>query len=181
MDNLIRLGGGFTSRCRQWWFRLRGMRIAGPCRLGAIEVPRHAAHISLAAGVALDDGVTLIVSDATGREPYISIGERCYLNRHTIIDASVGIEIGADVMVGPGCYITDHDHAPGGDGRPASGALVGAAVRIGARSWLGAHVVVLKGVQIGEGAIVGAGAVVTHHVPAGARVAGVPARPLHSR
>ncbi len=181
MDNLIRIAGGFASRCRSWWLRLRGARLEGRCRLGRIDVPRRAAEIVLADGVALDHGVALIVSGAVGSLPKIRIGARCYLNRSVIIDASERIEIGTDTMVGPGCYVTDHDHVTGADGRPASGSLAGAPVRIGERCWLGAHVVVLKGVRIGDGAVVGAGAVVTRDVPPGARVAGVPARPLAER
>jgi acetyltransferase-like isoleucine patch superfamily enzyme len=49
-------------------------------------------------------------------------------------------------------------------------------VVIGDRVWLGTRAVVLKGVTIGDGAVVAAGAVVTRDVPAGAVVAGVPAR-----
>jgi len=37
---------------------------------------------------------------------------------------------------------------------------------------------VLPGVTIGDGAVVGANAVVSHDIPPGARVAGVPARPI---
>lgn len=42
--------------------------------------------------------------------------------------------------------------------------------------WVGARAVILAGVTIGENAIVAAGAVVSSDVPAGAVVAGVPAR-----
>ena len=70
--------------------------------------------------------------------------------------------------------VTDSDfHALVVDGveQPADGP-----VRIGDRVWIGTRAVVLKGVTIGDGAVVAAGAVVTRDVPAGAVVAGVPAR-----
>ena len=41
---------------------------------------------------------------------------------------------------------------------------------------VGANSTVLPGVEIGEGALVGAGSVIVHDVPAGAVVAGNPAR-----
>lgn len=41
--------------------------------------------------------------------------------------------------------------------------------------WIGTGVKILKGVSIGDGAIVAAGAVVTHDIPDGCMVAGVPA------
>lgn len=43
---------------------------------------------------------------------------------------------------------------------------------------IGAGAIVLKGVTIGAGAVIGAGTVVTRSVPAGATMAGNPARPV---
>jgi acetyltransferase-like isoleucine patch superfamily enzyme len=106
----------------------------------------------------------------------IVIGESTYINRTTMIDACHRLEIGAHCMIGPFCYITDHDHAFGTAHDPGAGPLISEPTYIGDRCWLGAHVSVLKGVTIGEGSVIGAGSVVTKSLPAGVVAVGNPAR-----
>jgi len=60
-------------------------------------------------------------------------------------------------------------------------ALMAAPIVIGEEAFLGARTFVLPGVEIGTGAITGACAVVTRDVPAGAVVAGNPARVIRQR
>jgi acetyltransferase-like isoleucine patch superfamily enzyme len=66
-------------------------------------------------------------------------------------------------------------NAPGGDlsKRPP---LKCAPVQIDDDVWIGIGAIILKGVHIGAGASIAAGSVVTRDVPAGAKVAGNPAR-----
>ena len=66
-------------------------------------------------------------------------------------------------------------NAPYGD-RARRPALITHPVRIDDDVWIGIGAIILKGVHIGTGARVAAGSVVTKNVPAGARVAGNPAR-----
>jgi acetyltransferase-like isoleucine patch superfamily enzyme len=84
-------------------------------------------------------------------------------------------------MIGPHCYITDHDHGFARDKAVHEQPLVGSPVTIGDDAWIGAGAIILKGVSIGEGAIVAAGAVVTKSVVAQAKVAGVPAQQIGTR
>lgn len=127
---------------------------------------------------ALDRGVVLLCSGERQAEPKIRIGTRTYVNRHTMIDAAVSIEIGEDCGIGPFCYITDHDHGFEEGKAPLQGALRSQPTRIGDRVWIGAQVTVLKGVNIGEGAVIGAGSVVTHDIPPSSIAVGIPARVL---
>jgi len=178
-DLFLRYPASVASRARRVWLGLLGVRFTGRADLRRISIPRNPWDISLGA-CALDDGVVLLATGDRRTQaqggPRIVIGNGVYINRWTMLDASDCIEIGDGVMIGPHGYITDHDHGTAQAGPVGAQPLVSKPTRIGRGAWLGAHVSVLKGVSIGEGAVVGAGAVVTRDVPAGAIVAGVPAK-----
>lgn len=175
---VLRGSASCLSRLRIIILRLLGARIGPNCRLESIQVPRNPWDIDLAEGVALDRDVVLLATGQRASKARISIGARSYVNRWAMIDASCLITIGADVMIGPGTYITDHDHGTGYDLPPRELPLVEAATIIEDNVWIGANATILKGVTIGKGAVIGAGSVVTKPVTAGDRVAGVPARSM---
>lgn len=177
---IFRAHSALVSRLRNVRFRALGTRIDGYAWLRRVSIPRQWSDVRIEAGVALDDGVTLLCSDAPKRDKIV-VGARSYINRNTILDASESLTIGDDCMIGPGCYLTDHDHSTKAGLPPGSQPLISKPTFLGNRVWLGAHVVVLKGVTIGDDAVVGAGAVVTRNVAAGTTVAGVPARPLAAK
>ena len=178
---LIRLCEGLASRFRNLWFRALGVRLGGYVLLRRVSIPRQWSSIRLEPGVALDDGVVLLATGEPRAEAKLVIGSGTYINRFTMIDAAQSISIGRDCMIGPHCYLTDHDHAHEPGKLVRDQPLVSKPVSLGNNVWLGAGVIVLKGVSIGDGAIIGAGAVVTKDVPAQAKYAGVPARPIALR
>jgi carbonic anhydrase/acetyltransferase-like protein (isoleucine patch superfamily) len=108
----------------------------------------------------------------------IDIGDRVVLSRGVHIAARAGITIGGGTMIGEYTSIRDANHArvPGLLLRDSG--YISRPIVIGSEVWIGRCVTVLGGITIGEGATVGANAVVTHDVPAGATVAGVPAREI---
>lgn len=180
-NKVLRLPRSLATRFRIAWFRILGMKIDKNCWVRKISVPRNPWDIELQRGAALDDFIVLISSGARTDEKRIVIGKDVYINRFTIIDASASIEISEGTMIGPNCYITDHDHGTE-PGIPINQQeLVSAPVSIGKNVWIGAGVSVLKGVRIGDNAIVGAGAVVTKDVPENGRFAGIPAAQIQAK
>ena len=177
MKEFYRICNGLFSRGRNLFYRFLGVNIQIYANLKKISIPRQWADIQIGREATLDDGVVLLCSGYPKKEK-ISIGERCYINRHTMIDAHEQIEIGPDCMIGPFCYITDGDHARNGDKRLADQGMVAAPVVLEDNVWVGAHATILKGVRIGRHAVIGAGAVVTKDVAAFSTVVGVPAKPI---
>lgn len=105
------------------------------------------------------------------------VGARCKISSHTFI--CEGVQIEDEVFVGHGVtFINDlYPRATTEGGQPQTEAdwnCEQTVVKKGAS--IGSGATLLGGITIGEKAIVGAGAVVTKDVPAGAIVAGNPAR-----
>ena len=88
------------------------------------------------------------------------LGSQCIVNTRASVDHEDVIEDGVEI---------------------SPGAVLCGNVTIGTGAWICAGATVAPRVRIGADAVVGAGSVVLRDVPAGARVAGVPCKPIAKR
>jgi len=91
------------------------------------------------------------------------------------------ITAGDNLLLGPNVTITAANYDFRAGSPITKQPMAEQPVTIGHDVWIGANSIILPGVGIGDGAIIGAGAVVTRSVPAGAVVAGSPAKPISQR
>jgi acetyltransferase-like isoleucine patch superfamily enzyme len=171
-----RITRALGSRWRNLYYRCLGVKFNGYVWMREVDIPRNFQQIELGLGCSLDRGVTLVCSGESLSHPKIYIGASTYINRNTFLDASLSIVIGQACAIGPGCYITDHDHGMRSDLPPLKQPLVSQPTCIGNHVWIGANVTILKGVTIGDGAVIGAGSVVTKDIAANELAVGVPAK-----
>jgi acetyltransferase-like isoleucine patch superfamily enzyme len=141
------------------------LRVAGRVRLhktgGRVELGRR---------VLLWNGVKLSVR-GDAYDARLSIGDNSTIGERTELHCGRSIAIGEGCLIAWDVVIMDRDyHRLDGD------VEICRPVVIGDRVWVGNRATILKGVTIGDGAVVAAAAVVTADVPAGALVAGNPAR-----
>jgi len=112
--------------------------------------------------------------------PAITIGDQTFVGNGCTLAAAKGITIGAHCLLSALVRIHDNDGHPLDPERRRRHEPItadeAAPVVIEDNVWIGASATILKGVRIGRDAVVGTGAVVTDDVPAGAVVAGNPAR-----
>ena len=147
---------------------------------------RIAPDVKLGRNVRLHDFVNLYgceIGDEVKIGPFVEIqkgakiGSRCKISSHTFICEGVTLE--DEVFVGHGVTFTNdrHPRATNQKGElqtEADWKCISTLVKRGAS--IGSGATLLCGITIGESAMIGAGSVVTRDVPAGATVAGNPAR-----
>lgn len=107
----------------------------------------------------------------------ITVGDNSSIGRDSHIHAASDITIGSHVQIGPSTLIISAAKAK--DDLLEVVSL--GPITIGDGVWIGERVAIIGGVTIGDKATIGAASVVTHDVPAGEVVVGVPARPVATR
>ncbi|MEP0356369.1 MAG: sugar O-acetyltransferase [Paraglaciecola sp.] len=105
----------------------------------------------------------------------ITTGRNFYANHGLVILDAAPVEIGDDVMIGPGVLISTSTHPLDPDKRK-KGIEVALPITIGNNVWIGMGVKILEGVNIGDNAVIAAGALVNKNVAANTLVGGVPAK-----
>ena len=108
----------------------------------------------------------------------IRLGRNVFINQGCRLDDIGGIEIGDDVMIGPGVRLITSGHPV--DPAERRNGVTAAPIRIERNVWIGAGAMVLQGVTIGADSVIGAGAIVTRDVPRAVLAVGVPAQVVRS-
>lgn len=152
------------------------MTVAQDVRLGPNVVLHHPELVNLyGCTVGAETEIGPFVEIQAG----VTIGKRCKIESHSFICTGVTIEDG--VFIGHGVTFVNDRHPravnqQGDVARTTDWQMVQTLVRAGAA--IGSNATILGNLTIGQDATVGAGAVVSHDVPPGVVVAGVPAHPL---
>lgn len=131
--------------------------------------------VSIGIGSEIGSGVRI----KAGFNGKIIIGENVLIDDYSFISSHTLISIDNNTMISAVCYIVDFNHMiPLADKKSRSDirSYRSKKIVIGKNVWIGTHSVILPGVHIGDYAVVGAGSIVTKDVPAGAVVAGNPAK-----
>ena len=113
--------------------------------------------------------------------PAIVIGDDVAIRPHVTISAGERVVIEDGVVIAAFTTIIDSDHTfangiPNGLRNP----IVTAPVRVGAGTWIGERVAVLRGADIGRCCIIGSNSVVSGEIPDYSIAVGVPARVVGS-
>lgn len=124
-------------------------------------------------GVEVDPSTTLYTPFSVNYGKNIVLGKNVFINQNCQMLDLGGITIEDEVMIGPRVTIVTETHPLDPSIRHS---LIGKAVTIKKKAWIGSNATILPGVTVGENAIVAAGAVVNKDVPANSIVGGVPAK-----
>jgi acetyltransferase-like isoleucine patch superfamily enzyme len=171
--------GRSTSAWRKGIVRaMSALSLRSADRVGSNAIVEGRPHISNAGTLVIGDDFRLCSRPAPshlvvmpgGR---IDVGDRVSVSYGAAISSQLEVRIGHDTRFGPFVVVMDSDFHVAGD---RAAIALPAAVSIGNQVLVGSRVTILRGSTIGDAARVESGSVVSGNVPAGAVVAGVPAR-----
>jgi len=113
--------------------------------------------------------------------PRATLGKGVALGEGVVVLTNVVVN--SDSQIEPNCILNtactvDHDCVVGAHAHLAPGVNITGRVRLGEGTFVGTGAKIIPGIRVGDWAIVGAGAVVIRNVDGGAKVVGVPAKPI---
>jgi acetyltransferase-like isoleucine patch superfamily enzyme len=114
----------------------------------------------------------------------IEVGNNVFMGLGTVINTTVPVQIGDNVMFGSRVTIMGGDHnfsVVGESMRFVKSGGINMPVVIEKDVWIGSNVTILKGVTISEGTVIGAGSIVTKSQPPYSICVGNPCKPLKLR
>ncbi len=134
--------------------------------------------LTLGQGVRLAPNVSFANAERIALGDHVQVGARC-----SLWAGKTGgwIRVGAGTTFGPDCFVTAADYGLAAGTPITDQPMTDRDIMIGRDCWIGARAILTAGITLGDGCVVGAGAVVTRDVPAGAIVAGVPAKVMRMR
>lgn len=130
--------------------------------------------------VLIGDGVK--IRENAHLDDYALVAMNCTFNHHVTMGKGSKVmdltHITARTVIAENVFVGNLISSTNDNGMRLKGQEVGDAnvIRLKAGSKIGSGAILLPGVQVGEDSVVGAGSVVTHDVPSGTRVMGIPAK-----
>ncbi|AYL94596.1 acyltransferase [Mucilaginibacter celer] len=204
-DLRVILTGRLGQILRGSWVRLFLKHVEGLLFIGSNVKIRHAYLVSAGKNLIIEDNVfinalsfdgilikdnvsiarncTLIGTGIVSQKGKgIKIGSNTGINAGTYLGGQGGIDIGDNVIIGPGVQVFSENHNFSDlnvnikdQGVSRDGVV------IKNDCWIGAGAIILAGVTIGSGCVIAAGSVVTRSVGDDSVVAGVPGKVLKNR
>ncbi len=179
IKNGIFIGNNVTVKFKKKLQVKSGTMIEDGCKLECLSKK----GIQIGRGVTIANYSILKSSGAlSSKGKGIVIGDNSAIGSHSFIAGQGGVDIGADVIAGPGLKIFSANH---------NFESVNTLIRLQNESkkgviiknncWIGAGVTILDGVTIGEGSIIGANSLVNSDIPDYSIAVGSPSKVIKNR